>query len=63
MGGHGERSGSPEEAANAAAEALEAARIASAEAQGRENLARFLDYGGGYSPGTVRARCRESSRR
>jgi P-type conjugative transfer protein TrbJ len=41
-------------AAQNRAEALEAARIASAEAQGRENLARFLDYGGGYSPGTVR---------
>ena len=32
-------------AAQNRAEALEAARIASAEAQGRENLARFLDYG------------------
>ncbi|MEM7745925.1 MAG: P-type conjugative transfer protein TrbJ [Pseudomonadota bacterium] len=41
-------------AAQNRAEALEAARIASAEAQGRENLARFLNYGGGYSPGTVR---------
>ena len=41
-------------AAQNRAEALETARIASAEAQGRENLARFLDYGGGYSPGTVR---------
>jgi P-type conjugative transfer protein TrbJ len=41
-------------AAQNRAEALEAARIASAEAQGRENLARFLDYGGGYTPGTVR---------
>lgn len=41
-------------AAQNRAEGLEAARIASAEAQGRENLARFLDYGGGYAPGTVR---------
>ena len=41
-------------AAQNRAEALEAARIASAAAQGRENLARFLDYGGGYSPGAVR---------
>ncbi|MEM9764787.1 MAG: P-type conjugative transfer protein TrbJ [Pseudomonadota bacterium] len=41
-------------AAQNRAEALEAARIASAEAQGRENLARFLDYGGGYSTGKVR---------
>ncbi|MEJ6394372.1 P-type conjugative transfer protein TrbJ [Gymnodinialimonas sp. 2305UL16-5] len=41
-------------AAQNRAEALEAARVASAEAQGRANLARFLDYGGGYSPGTVR---------
>ncbi|SFA69534.1 P-type conjugative transfer protein TrbJ [Poseidonocella pacifica] len=40
-------------AAQNRAEALEAARIASAEAQGRENLERFLDYGGGYSPGAV----------
>jgi len=35
-------------------EALEAARAASAEAQARENLARFLDYGSGYTPTTVR---------
>ena len=41
-------------AAQNRAETLEAARVASAEAQGRENLARFLDYGGGYTPGTVR---------
>ncbi|WP_171181024.1 P-type conjugative transfer protein TrbJ [Ruegeria sp. HKCCD8929] len=41
-------------AAQNRAVALEAARAASAEAQGRENLARFLDYGAGYTPGTVR---------
>ncbi|MEL6516349.1 MAG: P-type conjugative transfer protein TrbJ [Pseudomonadota bacterium] len=40
-------------AAQNRAEALEAARIATAEVQGRENLARFLDYGGGYTPGVV----------
>jgi P-type conjugative transfer protein TrbJ len=36
------------------ADALEGARAASAEAQGRENLARFLDYGAGYAPASVR---------
>jgi len=36
------------------AAALEAARAASAEAQGKENLARFLDYGTGYRPGNAR---------
>ena len=36
------------------AQALEAARRASAEAQARENLSRFLDYGTGYEPTTVR---------
>lgn len=36
------------------AQSLEAARLASAEAQGRENLTRFLDYGAGYEPTTVR---------
>ena len=41
-------------AAQNRAEALEAARAASAEAQARENLARFLDYGGGYEPTAVR---------
>ena len=41
-------------AAQNRAEALEAARAASAEAQARENLARFLDYGAGYEPTTVR---------
>jgi type IV secretion system protein TrbJ len=40
-------------AAQNRAEALEAARMASAEAQGRENLAQFLDYGSGYLPGSV----------
>ena len=35
------------------AQALDAARRASAEAQARENLSRFLDYGGGYAPTTV----------
>ncbi len=33
---------------------MEAARAASAEAQAREALARFLDYGGGYEPAPVR---------
>jgi P-type conjugative transfer protein TrbJ len=41
-------------AASNRAEALEAARAASAEAQARENLDRFLDYGSGYTPTTVR---------
>lgn len=41
-------------AAQNRAVALEAARHASAEAQARENLARFLDYGTGYSPGNAR---------
>ena len=41
-------------AASNRAEALEAARAVSAEAQARENLDRFLDYGAGYSPTTVR---------
>lgn len=41
-------------AAQNRAESLEAARAASAEAQARENLARFLDYGGGYTPTSVR---------
>ena len=41
-------------AAQHRAEALDAARIASAEAQGRENLARFLATGTGYTPGAVR---------
>ena len=41
-------------AAQNRAQALEAARAASAEAQARENLARFLDYGAGYAPATVR---------
>ena len=41
-------------AAQNRAQSLEAARAASAEAQARENLARFLDYGGGYAPTTVR---------
>jgi P-type conjugative transfer protein TrbJ len=41
-------------AAQNRAQALEAARTASAEAQARENLARFLDYGVGYAPATVR---------
>ncbi len=40
-------------AASGRAEGLEAARAASAEAQARENLARFLDYGTGYAPTTV----------
>lgn len=35
------------------ADALDAARRASAEAQARENLSRFLDYGSGYAPTTV----------
>ena len=35
------------------ADALDAARRASAEAQGRENLSRFLDYGTGYTPTAV----------
>lgn len=41
-------------AAQNRASALEAARAASAERQARENLARFLDYGDGYEPTTVR---------
>ena len=41
-------------AAQNRAQALESARRVSAEAQGRENLARFLDYGSGYEPTTVR---------
>jgi len=40
-------------AAQNRAQALDAARRASAEAQARENLDRFLDYGGGYAPTTV----------
>lgn len=41
-------------AAQNRAQSLEAARAASAEAQARENLARFLDYGSGYRPTRVR---------
>lgn len=41
-------------AAQNRAQSLEAARAASAEAQARENLSRFLDYGSGYEPTTVR---------
>jgi len=41
-------------AAQNRASALESARAATAEAQARENLARFLDYGGGYASTTVR---------
>lgn len=41
-------------AAQNSAVSLEAARVASAEAQGRENLTRFLDYGSGYAPGSTR---------
>lgn len=41
-------------AAQNRAVALEAARAASAEAQARENMARFLDYGTGYTPGNAR---------
>jgi len=41
-------------AAQNRAEALDAARVATAEAQSRESLTRFLDYGDGYAPGTVR---------
>ena len=41
-------------AAQNRAQTLETARRVSAEAQGRENLARFLDYGSGYEPTTVR---------
>ena len=41
-------------AAQNRAEALEAARRASAEEQARENLSRFLDYGTGYEPTAVR---------
>ena len=41
-------------AAQNSAVALQSARLASAEAQGRENLARFLDYGTGYTPGAAR---------
>jgi P-type conjugative transfer protein TrbJ len=40
-------------AAQNRAQALDAARRASAEAQARENLNRFLDYGSGYRPTTV----------
>lgn len=40
-------------AAQNRAQALDAARRASAEAQARENLNRFLDYGTGYTPTTV----------
>ena len=40
-------------AAQNRADALDAARRASAEAQGRENLNRFLDYGTGYTPTAV----------
>lgn len=41
-------------AAQNRAVALEAARDTSAEAQARENLARFLEYGTGYAPGSAR---------
>ena len=41
-------------AAQNRAQALEAARRASAEAQARENLSPFLDYDTGYKPTTVR---------
>lgn len=41
-------------AAQNRAQSLEAARAASAEAQARENIARFLDSGPGYRPSTVR---------
>jgi len=41
-------------AAQNRAQALEAARRASAEEQARENLSRFLDYGTGYEPTAVR---------
>ncbi|MEX3014001.1 P-type conjugative transfer protein TrbJ [Gymnodinialimonas hymeniacidonis] len=41
-------------AAQNSAVSLEAARVASAEAQGRENLTRFLDYGSGYAPSATR---------
>ena len=41
-------------AAQNRAQSLEAARVATAEAQARENLTRFLDYGSGYEPTTVR---------
>ncbi len=41
-------------AAQNRAQSLEAARSASAEAQARENLSRFLDYGSTYEPTTVR---------
>ncbi|GMN13028.1 P-type conjugative transfer protein TrbJ [Altererythrobacter sp. MTPC7] len=41
-------------AAQNRAQSLEAARVAAAEAQARENLTRFLDYGSGYEPTTVR---------
>lgn len=41
-------------AAQNRAQVLETARRVSAEAQGRENLARFLDYGSGYEPTPVR---------
>ncbi|WP_338446968.1 P-type conjugative transfer protein TrbJ [Pelagerythrobacter marensis] len=40
-------------AAQNRAQALDAARRASAEAQARENLYRFLDYGSGYRPTIV----------
>ena len=41
-------------AAQNRAQSLEAARVATAEAQARENLTRFLDYGSSYEPTTVR---------
>ena len=41
-------------AAQNRAQSLEAARAATAEAQARANLSRFLDYGGGYQPTTLR---------
>ena len=41
-------------AAQNRAQSLEAARAATAQVQARENLSRFLDYGGGYEPTTVR---------
>ena len=40
-------------AAQNRADAFEAARRTSAEAQGRENLSRFLDYETGYTPTAV----------
>lgn len=41
-------------AASGRADALEAARVASAEAQAQANLARFLAPGAGYRPGDAR---------